>query len=847
MGVNRFIDYANPMYWAKMLKKKGGGPTKYSFKVIVNPFTTGEGENLNTVKVEFGNGQVLNGPGEIIINDVYDSRRETPGLEITMESVFTTEIDETSGKTIYGGYGLLGSTKCKITLKDGRVIENTISPMGSQALFGLFHNAVTRQGAQSTNLNKILNIKNDEDPGLFTSKFDLTNNFDASLFDGWTFEFTPVFETIKHNPLLALGQGTIEQEGIYPILSFSNLPEASGTLVETYCMQAEETEPSNRYTLNIALNNITKLSGDNPIYFVTLDDAVGKGLNYKAEGEGRYSATILFGGNDTADLDKGETKIDEAISEDVLMAITVSFEIKEDSYATFDAAVMASQEQLGTVQINDGEIGTSITGYGLEGNSMKFRTNAVDGYAFEGWYKNNEGTLGELVSRDNPYEYTVKQEDLGNTTKLLTNIVMQTPNFFVKSKNYYGNTITVEKKTPAGSWETLAMYVHEYSGLLKNGDIIKCTMTEPDGFEDFKWHVGNQVIQGLETGEITLDDTNREITYEMTLSDGYGVVFLENYPDKLKNKGVKLSVYKTECNLSAEFPPEEDRYTDMKRAQSADWTQIFVDEQEWQTVAFNMDNKKWWIKVIATPNTSEAGAEIAPYITDWNDAVDNQSWGGGYSRIYHKYISPNDRIVKLSCMLASQEDKNKYYKLTLKTNVPNDDNSTMLLHQESKTYIWLSMIEHNPSEINSIRNHIIRFREIPETIQKTVEGVTTTYKFNGTATVTGVDADCYALGADIKDSGYISFNNKFAALTEFKDITLTFNYDQQQMTEEEFLKSNIAEAKEKLADAIEALEKDYDDGKEDVVEETPVKDEPDTDEADVAEAVLATEPTEDKE
>jgi len=81
-----------------------------------------------------------------------------------------------------------------------------------------------------------LNIKNDEDPGLFTSKFDLTNNFDASLFDGWTFEFTPVFETIKHNPLLALGSSTLEQEGIYPILSFSNLPEASGTLVETYCM-----------------------------------------------------------------------------------------------------------------------------------------------------------------------------------------------------------------------------------------------------------------------------------------------------------------------------------------------------------------------------------------------------------------------------------------------------------------------------------------------------------------------------------------------------------------------------------------------------------------------------------
>jgi len=68
---------------------------------------------------------------------------------------------------------------------------------------------------------------------------------------------------------------------------------------------------------------------------------------------------------------------------------------------------------------------------------------------------------------------------------------MQTPNFFVKSKNYYGNTITVEKKTQTGSWETLAMYVHEYSGLLKNGDIIKCTMTEPDGFEDFKWRVGN--------------------------------------------------------------------------------------------------------------------------------------------------------------------------------------------------------------------------------------------------------------------------------------------------------------------------------------------------------------------
>ena len=274
------------------------------------------------------------------------------------------------------------------------------------------------------------------------------------------------------------------------------------------------------------------------------------------------------------------------------------------------------------------------------------------------------------------------------------------------SKNgYYGCKVKLEHKTGASSYETVVEGVRAWTGELNKGDTYKITLTDiPEGFEQPMWIIqGFQIIRGESTGDFVLSENINQFNYSLTLSDDYGGVYLEVWPEEMSRQGVTIDCYIANANT----------YATREEVPDNAWTELFTNCETWETKTVRVRQADqtlvpYWVKIVAHPNLDAEEKEIAPYIADWMETTESQSWGGGYSWIYKNKLEYTNKIISLSAILVDEQTKNndyckikvygKYYNSETETYGEDFPESKQLLKLWDDT-TWISLLEHNPETL----------------------------------------------------------------------------------------------------------------------------------------------------
>ena len=287
----------------------------------------------------------------------------------------------------------------------------------------------------------------------------------------------------------------------------------------------------------------------------------------------------------------------------------------------------------------------------------------------------------------------------------------------VQGDDYYGCSVTVLHKLSENNYEILASNCKEFSQRLKAGETYKVDFVYYDeGFENPKWTVGNQLVQGNSTGDFILSEQTDTVIYKLDLKDGYGIVYLEIWPEDMKELGVTVDCYLADANT----------YTERESIPDNAWTELFTGCSDWKTKTVKLtddenNNLSYWVCCYLNPIIDKYGEDCEPYIGYWQESTGVlQSWGGGYAWVYKTQLGLDEITQKsqisLSATLVSEETrKNKYCRVKI-LGVKEEDGelidfatSKQLIKGHDDT-TWESMIQHNPKTWQELDSSIITKR-----------------------------------------------------------------------------------------------------------------------------------------